>query len=373
MATVKRTRSTYVMPEPKWAEFKLLTEETDRETALKQCLYFVHYEIQDKAGILHLKKWMRANWNKTDVDKILSMSDSTFYSVSKYFYCWSKLGWLTQSTINWLEAQKHIWIKNSSKVVVVEDDEDIPSVAKVVNIRNNLNDFMNSIDDSLSAIMKGSVFTNIPSFIAGYKLNASEMQKAVTNIDLMSLEFRELQEARQKTERDDMDDQLVEGYSHIKKSIITSVVAFFDELQIGLMETKQAKKITRIRRKKPTDKNKLVRRLNYTKDYPELKLTSIDPVEIIGASEVWVYDFKRKRIGVYASEYSNTLGVKGTGIDNYSVNKSYEKTLRNDDLIKSFMSCRKNGLHSFMDKITGKKFPVKSRVQPTMVLLKVIS
>ena len=41
MATVKRTRSTYVMPEPKWAEFKLLTEETDRETALKQCLYFV--------------------------------------------------------------------------------------------------------------------------------------------------------------------------------------------------------------------------------------------------------------------------------------------------------------------------------------------
>ena len=373
MAKVKRARSTYVMPEPKWAEFKMLTEETDRETALKQCLYFVHYEIQDKAGIVHLKKWMKANWNKTDVDKILSMTDSTFHSVSKYFYCWSKLGWLTQSTRTWLEAQKDIWLEKASKVVVVEDDEDTPVVAKVVSIRNNLNDFMTSVDDSLTTIIKGSVITNIPGFIAGYKLNASEMQQAVSNIDLMSLEFRELQEARQKTERDDMDEQLVEGYSHIKKSIVASVIAFFDDLQIGLMETKQAKKITRIRRKKPTDKNKLVRRLNYTKDYHELNLKSIDPVEIIGASEVWVYDIKRKRIGVYASEYANTLGVKGTVIDNYSLNKSYEKTVRKDELIKSFMDCRKNGLHSFMDKINGKKFPAKSRVQSTMVLLKVIT
>ncbi len=371
MAKSKRAHSTYVMPEPKWAEFKLLTEETDREAALKQCLYFVHYEIPDKAGIAHLKKWMKANWDKSDVDKILSMTDSTFHSVSKYFYCWSRLGWMTETTLNWIERQKAVWLDRASQVVIV-DDEDKPT-PKVVSIRNNLNAFMTSVDDSLAILLNGNVITNIPGFIDGYKLNASEMQQAVTEIDSLSLEFRVLKEVRKQTERDDMDEQLVEGYSNIKKSILDIIITFFDDVQIGLMETKQAKKITRIRRKKPTDKNKLVRRLKYTKDHPELNLTSINPVEIIGASEVWVYDIKRKRLGVYASEYDNTLGVKGTVIDNYSLNKSYEKTIRKDELIKSFMGCRKNGLHSFMDKISGKKFPAKSRVQSTMVLLKVIT
>ena len=85
-----------------------------------------------------------------------------------------------------------------------------------------------------------------------------------------------------------------------------------------------------------------------------------------------MYDIKRKRLGVYASEYAGTLGVKGTVIDNYSLTKSYEKTVRKDEQVKAFMECRKNGLHSFMDKVRGKKYPAKSRVQATMVLLRVI-
>jgi len=85
-----------------------------------------------------------------------------------------------------------------------------------------------------------------------------------------------------------------------------------------------------------------------------------------------VYDVKRKRIGVYASEYANTLGVKGTSIDNYSTSKSYEKTVRADDIVKQLVDCRKNGLHPLVDKIRSKKFPVKSRVQPSMILLRVI-
>ena len=104
-----------------------------------------------------------------------------------------------------------------------------------------------------------------------------------------------------------------------------------------------------------------------------LDLKSIDPVEIIGASEVWFYDIKRKRLGVYASEYKGTLGVKGTAIDNYSVGKSYEVTLRKPELVKEFMKCRKNGLHLFMKSIrASKRYEPKTRVQQTMVLLKVI-
>ena len=357
MAKAKRARSTYVLPEPKWAEFKLLTENTEREKALNYCLYFVHYEIQDKAGVTHFKKWIKANWGKDIVENILKLPDSTFYSVAKYFYCWSKLGWLTESTEAYIEKQKDVWLSQAASYVA--DKEEAP---KVVNIRDNLNKFAIGVDDSIERIINGTQITNYKDFVESYKLNNAETAEAVTIVDEFAMEFRELEQGE--------DEQLLEGYSHVKKSTLRHLLAFFDGITTGLMETKQAKKIVRIRRKRPVDKNKLVRRLKYTKQYETFK--SIDPVEIIGASEVWVYDTKRKRIGVYASEYEGTLGVKGTVIDNYSLTKSYEKTLRKEERVKEFMECRKNGLHKFMDTIKSKRYPAKARVQATMILLRVL-
>jgi len=357
MAKAKRTRSTYVLPEPKWAEYKLLTDDVDRERALRDCLYFVHYEIQDKAGVVHFKKWAKVNWDKDTVSKILTLPDTAFHPVAKYFYCWNKLGWLTESTLNFMLQQKDVWLSKASSYI--EQKEEKP---KVVNIRENLNQFAIGVDDSIERIIHGTQMTNYKDFVESFKLNNAETGQAVTIVDEFAMEFRELAEGT--------DEQLAEGYSHVKRATLKHLLAFFDGITTGLMETKQAKKITRIRRKRPVDKNKLVRRLKYTKQHEEYN--SIDPVEIIGASEVWVYDIKRKRLGVYASEYPNNLGVKGTVIDNYSLGKSYEKTIRKEELVKSFMECRKNGLHGFMDKIRGKKFPAKSRVQATMVLLRVI-
>ena len=359
MAKTKRARSTHVMPEPKWSELKLLTEDEDREKALSSCLYFSHYEIQDKTGVPPLKKWMKANWDKSDVDKILIMPDSTFHSVGKYFYCWNKLGWLPTSVLNWIENQKAVWLNKASAYVEIKEEK-----PKVVIPRDNLNQFAIGVDDMIDNVIGGSQLSNIKQFVELYKLNNIETEDAVTIVDTLAMEFRLLAEGT--------DADLIEGYSHIKKSTLKNLLDFFDGIITGLLETKQAKKITRIKRKRPVDKTKLVRRLKYTVKHPELMLKSIDPVEIIGASEVWVYDIKRKRIGVYASEYENTLGVKGTVIDNYSFGKSYEKTVRKDEKVKDFMACRKNGLHNFMDKVRGKKYPAKSRVQATMVLLRVI-
>ena len=357
MAKTKRARSTYVLPEPKWAEFKLLTDDNEREKALASCLYFAHYKIQDKVGVTQFKKWANANWDKDTVSSIFKLPDSTFCSVAKYFYCWSKLGWLTESTAAFIDKQKDVWLSQAASYVA--EKEEAP---KVVNIREHLNKFAMGVDDTIEYIINGTQVTNYKDFVEAYKLNNAETAQAVTIVDELAMEFRELAQGD--------DEQLIEGYSHVKRSTLKHLLAFFDGLQVALMETKQAKKITRIRRKRPVDKNKLVRRLKYTKQHETYK--SIDPVEIIGASEVWVYDTKRKRLGVYASEYAGTLGVKGTVIDNYSLTKSYEKTLRKEERLKDFMECRKNGLHKFMDTIRGKRYPAKSRVQATMVLLRVI-
>lgn len=353
----KRKRSIHVLPEPKWSEYKDLTDPDKRKAAFNNCLYWVHYEIQEKSGVAPFKKWMKANWDKSEVDSILKLPDSTFYNVAKYAYCWNKLGWMPDDVISWLNGSKESLLKNAKNIVEIKSSE-----PKVVPIRQNLNNFANGVDDHIEYIIKGSKITNYKEFVESYNLNKAEIGQAVSIVDDFAMEFRELAQGE--------DEQLKEGYSHVKKATLRHLLEFFDGVITGLMETQQAKKITRIRRKRPIDKNKLVRRLKYTKQYEEYK--SVDPVEIIGASEVWVYDTKRKRLGVYASEYEGTLSVKGTVINNYSLNKSYEKTIRKSELLSSFMGCRKNGLHKFMDGIRGKKYPAKSRVQATMVLLKVI-
>ena len=356
----KRKRSLHVLPEPDWSKLSKAETPEQRKEAFNFCLYFVHYEIQDKTGVPHVKKWMKQNWDSETVNTILTMPDSTFWPVAKYAYCWNKLGWMPDDVSSWLNGCKDGWIEKAGKVVEKKES----AGPKVVPIRTNLTDFANAIDDSIEHIISGAEPPDTQALIESSKLNRVEISEAVSTVEHMAQDFRELSQGQ--------DEQLKEAYSHIKKVKLKKLLKFFNDLEVGLSETQQAAKITRIRKKKPVDKNKLVRRLKYTPKFGELNLTSVDPVEIIGASEVWVYDTKRKRLGVYASEYANTLSVKGTVIDNYSLSKSYEKTVRKSEKITEFMQSRKNGLHKFMTTIRGKQFPAKSRVQASMVILKVI-
>lgn len=363
----KRQRSTHVLPEPNWREFKEYTDEADRAKAFSDCEYFTHYEVADKSGVPHIKKWMKANFSADDVTSILKSPDSTFYSIAKYGYIWSKLGYMTQAHENYLHSIKDDLVAKGNAYVA--DREEAP---KVVPIRKNLDDFLDGVEDAQASIEQGTTI-KAESFVDGYKLNAGELTTAYTKLDELAFEWRELLALRNVKELGDWDKQLVEGYSHLKQSTIKKIVDFYAQLQTGLLETKQSKKIVRIRRKKPTDKTKVVRRLKYLKEYPELKLKSVDPVDIIGASEVWVYDTARKKIGVYASEYEGTLSVKGTSIDNYSEAKSYEKTMRKPETqVPEFMAARKNGLHKYVDTIRGKKLAPRKRLLPSMVIVRVI-
>jgi hypothetical protein len=363
----KRQRSTHVLPEPNWREFKEYTDEADRAKAFSDCEYFTHYEVADKSGVPHIKKWMKANFSADDVTSILKSPDSTFYSIAKYGYIWSKLGYMTQAHENYLHSIKDDLVAKGAAYVA--DKEEAP---KVVPIRKNLDDFLDGVEDAQVSIEQGTTI-KAESFVDGYKLNAGELTTAYTKLDELAFEWRELLALRNMKELGDWDKQLVEGYSHLKQSTIKKIVDFYAQLQTGLLETKQSKKIVRIRRKKPTDKTKVVRRLKYLKEYPELKLKSVDPVDIIGASEVWVYDTARKKIGVYASEYEGTLSVKGTSIDNYSEAKSYEKTMRKPETqVPEFMAARKNGLHKYVDTIRGKKLAPRKRLLPSMVIVRIV-
>lgn len=179
----------------------------------------------------------------------------------------------------------------------------------------------------------------------------------------------ELELAQSKT-----DDQLTEAYSHMKSADFKRTYAWLDALQDAVEQYRGVKKATKKARvKKSPSKEKLVSKVKYCKDFAELKLVSVNPVDILGAQELWVYNTKTRKLGKYVpAAYQTELGVKGTSITNFDETKSVCKTLRKPDAqLKEFMKSSKVQLRKFLDGIKATETKLNGRLNEDVVLLRV--
>jgi hypothetical protein len=179
----------------------------------------------------------------------------------------------------------------------------------------------------------------------------------------------ELEEASSK----DADDQLKEGYSHLSKANMKKIITFYQEIMSACDMLAQEAKVNRApRAKKPTDKAKVVSKMKYLKQNEPLKLVSINPIDIIGSKELWVYNTKTRKLGRYvASEYAE-LGVKGTTITGFNENSSICKTIRKpEEKLKEFKAAGKVQLRKFLDDINATDTKMNGRINEETILLKV--
>lgn len=169
------------------------------------------------------------------------------------------------------------------------------------------------------------------------------------------------------------DEQLREGYSHRSKKQIRALIAFYQEIVAACdMIGQEAKVNKKPRAKRPTDKAKVVAKLKYKKTDDALKLVSVNPQDIIGSKELWVYNTKSRKLGRYVASEFQELGVKGASITGYDENKSFMKTLRKpEDKLKEFKSAGKVQLRKFLDDINATEARMNGRINEEIVLLKV--
>lgn len=170
------------------------------------------------------------------------------------------------------------------------------------------------------------------------------------------------------------DPQLKEAYKHLKAKDYQRHLSFLKKIVEDCESYYQVKKTTRkVRAKKPTDKTKLVARLKYMQADPMLKLASINPVDILTASELWIYNARTRKLGRYvADEYSKTLSVKGTSITGFDEAKSVCKTLRKpSDQLKEFMKAGKVTARKFLDGVKAVEARMNGRINDETILLRV--
>lgn len=170
------------------------------------------------------------------------------------------------------------------------------------------------------------------------------------------------------------DEQLREGYSHIARKNIKKLIEFFAEIDTACTMLMEEAKVTRKPRKaKAVSKDKLVAKLKFKKTDDTLKLVSVNPVDIIGSKELWVFDTKTRKLGKYVAAEFNDLGVKGTTITGYDESKSICKTLRKPaEQLKEFKAAGKVALRKFLEDINAVDTKMNGRISEKIVLLKII-
>jgi hypothetical protein len=171
----------------------------------------------------------------------------------------------------------------------------------------------------------------------------------------------------------DADEQLREGYSHRSKKQIRALIAFYQEVVSACdMIGQEAKVNKKPRAKRPTDKAKVVAKLKYKKTDEALKLVSVNPQDIIGSKELWIYNTKSRKLGRYVAGEFSELGVKGTSVTGYDEHKSVMKTLRKpEEKLKEFKAAGKVQLRKFLEDINATDTKMNGRINEEIVLLKV--
>lgn len=168
--------------------------------------------------------------------------------------------------------------------------------------------------------------------------------------------------------------QIKEGYSNFTTTDVKRLLNFFKD---SLEETQSYGAIKKANRKprarKSVSPSVQVKNLKYLKKFDELKLESISPVEIVGAQQLWVYNTKYRKLGVYKSDTHQGLSVKGTTIQGYVPAESMQKTLRKpEEVLKAVLGGGKIVLRKVLDNVKAKPQELNGRINAETILLRVV-
>ena len=257
---------------------------------------------------------------------------------------------------------------DSEEVVAVKKDVYVPSIQERVRDASML--MTEEIETAIEAFQTDPEAFDPKAFKVLNVLKAKQAKAAHTRI-IKSFYEGNLQELIEVANT--KDEQLKEGYSHLTKAHLKKITAFYQEVVSACDMLGQEAKVNRKpRAKKPTDKSKIVGKLKYMKTNEPLKLVSVNPEDIIGAQELWIYNSKTRKLGRYVAEEFKELGVKGTTITGFSESKSIQKTIRKpEEKLKEFKAAGKVALRKFLDDINATDARMNGRLNEETVLLKV--
>ncbi len=170
------------------------------------------------------------------------------------------------------------------------------------------------------------------------------------------------------------DPQLVEGYSNFTKKELKEYLSYIKKIIADAEKLSHNTKLTRKpRKKKVKPADKVVSKLIYKKEDSEYKIASVDPTDIVGCSQLWVFNTKTRKLGVYNAIDDDGLTVKGTTIQNFNEQTSIHKTIRKPEVtLPELLKSGKVSLRKFLSNINSVEQNLTGRTNSDTILVRII-
>ncbi len=364
--------------EPVWdTERALAMTQEEFDHHLRKSFFYYNYFYAQKDLKKYAVSWMQEQkYSKADVSAFIRSSDRampmTAYSLLMSHrqgmpFREKELNYFKQQILNAINtadsepAETATGAKSSAPVAAVK----VPTIQDRLNEKTSehLAHFEGLYDEVVAG---GTVDPKAYDYLVSNAVPQSQIKKFE---DLFLARKNELGEALGRA-----DDQITEAYRHYKAADYKRHHAFIQNILDALDQYRSVKKATKKARiKRAPNKEKVASKLKYLKEEKTLKLVSINPVDIIGAQELWCYNTKTRKIYKYvADSVIGPLGIKGTTITGYNEAASVGKTLRKpDEKLKEFFKAGKVQLRKFLEDIKATETAANGRINLDTILLKV--
>jgi len=271
-------------------------------------------------------------------------------------------------------SEQHMALLESRVAILVAKHQEVKEVKKavavvtapVVSIQDRMDEKARELAGEIEGAIDDFILNKSPFSAKNYLLSQSVSAPIAKRIgDIFIKMYNELADAINEE-----DAQLVEGYSNFTKRELKAFHKFVGEIVDDCHQMVQTAKADRApRKRKPQSPTKLVSKMKFMREFAELGLKSVKPESIIGSTEVWYYNTKYRRVGVYKGEGGNPLSVKGTTIIGFDVKESQQMTLRKPEEFFKGLSLGKRALNGALKKLTTKPSAPNGRINEECILL----
>ena len=356
----------FVGDEPVWDKEPL---PSNRKSALLKSFNWYNYNCDNKQAVEFIVQYLDTLPKRKSLASAVKNNPDRMPSTIGWMCRMIRMGWKPN-----LHEMRHVVrairaVPKEKPAVKVEKKEE---VAYKPNIQDRLREIMHEAAGEIEGriddfVLSGCKDDNIRAFAYLKEINLPQVQAAKMP-QLFARVMQELEEAIEGK-----DPQLKEGYSNFTKTQLKALLKAYQLILKDIESYVATKKVQRKPRKaKAKSAEKIVSKVKYKTEDNDLKITSANPTTVLGASEVWVFNTKTRKIGRYVSEFPGGLGIKGASITGYSEVESVQKTLRKPaEQIKAFMSVTKAQTKKFMAGIKSVDIKLNGRLNTDILILKV--
>jgi len=171
-------------------------------------------------------------------------------------------------------------------------------------------------------------------------------------------------------------EQAVEGYSHLKRSVLNQRIKICTSMLEDLERIRSATKASRtVKLKKPKAADKQVSKVQYKNEDNDFKIVSIHPIQIIGKYKLYTFNTKYKELCVYETEASRGFEISGSTIKNFNTQASFKVKLRKPmEIFPTLLNKSYNQISKFLDEKLQKvkRKDANGRINKDTILLRIL-